>query len=124
MSNRLIAGIMASTLLQTTNVDQAGLNGIGFFNYMRTHDAVLDQSRINTLGRANAASQGDSFRPEFDGARLDTVIEGKIVRGALYDLFGPGQEDSKRRNAIDTAAVFVNIDSTLLEILTATNIDN
>src|SRR5438477_1451293 len=124
MSNRLIAGVMASTLLQADNIDQEGLTGIEFFNYFKTYDAVQSQDRINALGRANVASQGDSFRPEFDAARLDAVIDGQIVRGALYDLFGPGLEDSKRRDAIDTAAVFVNIDATLNEILTATNIQD
>jgi hypothetical protein len=124
ITNRLSASIMASTLLQTDNVDVAGLSGAAFFDYFKTHDATLAQDRINALGRANAASQGDSFRPEFDGALLDTVISGIIVRGALYDLFGPGEEESKRRNAIDTAAVFVNIDSDLGEILTATNIED
>jgi len=124
MSNRLIAGIMASTLLQTSNVDQEGLSGVGFFNFLKTYDASLSQDRINALGRANAAAEGDSFRPEFDGARLDAVINGHIVRTALYDLFGPGTEESKRRNAIDAAAVFVNIDRNLDEILTATNIEN
>lgn len=122
ISDRLTAGIMASTLLQPDNVDQANLTGAEFFDYIATHDAVLDQDRINTIGRANAASQGDSFRPEFNGALVDTVINGNIVRGPLYNLLGVGQENSKRREAIDTAAVFVNIDGTLNEILTATNI--
>jgi hypothetical protein len=124
LSNRLNASIMASTLLQTDNVDQAGLTGAQFFDYMKTHDALLEINRVNTFGRANVASQGDSFRPDFDGARLDAVIEGNIVRGALYDLFGPGTEDSKRRDAVDTAAVFVDIDPALGEILTATNIQD
>jgi len=121
---RLSASIMASTLLQTDNVDTEGLTGAAFFDYFKTHDALLEMDRDNTIGRANAASHGDSFRPEFDGARLGAVINGVIVRGALYDLFGPGEEDSKRRNAIDTAAVFVNIDPTLGEVLTATNIED
>jgi hypothetical protein len=124
ITDRLSAGIMASTLLQPANNDQAELTGAQFFDYMKTHDAVLSQDRINALGRANAATQGDSFRPDFDGARIDTVINGIIVRGPLYDLFGPGTQESKRRTAVDAAAVFVNIDNVLNEILTATNIEN
>ncbi len=124
ITNRLSASIMASTLLQQPNESVEGLTGADFFEYFKTHDAILAQNRINAIGRANAASQGDSFRPEFDGARLDAVINGIIVRGALYDLFGEGQEDSKRRNAIDSAAVFVNISSNFGEILTATNIED
>ena len=124
ITNRLSASIMASTLLQQPNVDVEGLTGAEFFDYMKTHDALVEFDRVNTFGRANAASQGDSFRPEFDGARIDAVISGIIIRGALYDLFGEGQEESKRRNAIDTAAVFVNIDPDLGEILTATNIED
>jgi hypothetical protein len=124
ITDRLSVGIMASTLLQPINDDQSGLTGAEFFEYIKTHDAALDQDRINTLGRANVASQGDSFRPEFDGARIDAVIEGVIVRGVLYDLFGPGTEESKRRNAIDVGAVFVDIDPTLGEILTASNIES
>jgi len=124
ITDRLSAGIMASTLLQVPNVDIEGMTGAEFFDYMKTHDALLESGRTNTIGRANVASQGDSFRPDFDGARIDAVIDGNIVRGALYDLFGPGQEESKRRNAIDTAAVFINIDPDLNEILTATNIED
>lgn len=124
ITDRLSASIMASTLLQQPNVDVEGLPGAGFFDYMKTHDALLAQDRVNALSRANAASQGDSFRPDFDAARLDAVINGVIIRGALYDLIGEGQEDSKRRNAIDTAAVFINIDDVLGEILTASNIQN
>lgn len=122
ITDRLTVGIMASTLLQPDNVDQEGLTPVEFFDFMTTHDALLDQDRVNTLGRANAASQGDSFRPEFDGALIDTVINGNIVRGPLFQLLGDGQEDSKRREAIDTAAVAVNINGSLNEILTATNL--
>lgn len=124
ITDRLNAGIMASTLLQVANVDTNGLSGAQFFDYMKTHDALLEFARQNTFGRANVASQGDSFRPEFDGARLDTVSNGIIIRGALYDLFGPGTEESKRRNAVDMAAAFINIDPSLNEILTATNIED
>ena len=56
ITNRLSAGIMASTLLQADNVDQAGLTGGEFFDYMKTHDALLEINRVNTFGRANAAS--------------------------------------------------------------------
>lgn len=124
LSDRLTAGIMASTLLQPANVDQEDLTGAEFFDYMTTHDAALDQNRTNALGRANVAAQGDSFRPDSDGARIDAVINGVIVRGPLFDILGEGDEDSKRKNAIDTAAIFINIDPTLNEILTASNIED
>jgi hypothetical protein len=123
LSDRLTAGIIASTLLQAENVDQAGLTGAGFFAFMRTYDAALDQDRINTLGRANAASAGDSFRPTYNAALLGAVINGQIVRAPLYDLIGVGQQNAKRRSAIDAAAVFINIDPALNEILTASNIE-
>ncbi len=124
ITDRLSAGVMASTLLEPDNVDVTGLTAAEFFDYFTTHDALLSQDRINTLGRANAASQGDSFRPGFDGARIDTVINGNIVRGPLYQLLGSGDQNSQRQDAIDVAAVFVNIDGRLNEILTATNIEN
>jgi hypothetical protein len=124
LTDRLSSSVMASTLLQEENVDQAGLDGAQFFDYIKTHDALVEIDRVNTFGRANVASQGDSFRPDFDGARFDTVVNGGIIRSVLYDLFGPGMEDSKRRDAIDTAAVFVDIDPVLGEVLTATNIQD
>jgi len=121
---RLSAGIMASSLLQAGNVDVSDLSGAQFFDYIKTHDAVTEATRPNTIGRANAASEGSSFRPEFVNILVDTVSNGIIVRGPVFDIIGAGQNDSKRRNAIDTAAVFVNISSDLNEILTVTNIEN
>jgi hypothetical protein len=123
ITDRLTAGIMASTLLQPDNTDQAGLTATEFFEYMATQDAVSTQDRDNALGRANAASQGESFRPAFQPVLIDTVANGSIVRGPLYELLGAGQENAKRRGAIDDAAVFVNIDGATNEILTASNID-
>jgi hypothetical protein len=120
----LSASIMASTLLQLDNVDVAGLTGAEFFDYFKTHDATLEVDRINTLGRANAASQGDSFRPEHQNIRVDTVSLGVILRIPAYDIGGLGQNDAKRRNAIDTAAVFVNIDPVLNQIVAVSNIEN
>jgi hypothetical protein len=124
ITDRLSASIMASTLLETDNVDVAGLNGAAFFDYFKTHDAQLETARDNTFGRANAASQGDSFRPEFQSIRVDTVGLGVILRLSVFDIIGVGQNDSKRRNAIDTAAVFVEIDPVLNEIVTVTNIED
>lgn len=119
LSDRLTAGIFASTLLQENNVDQSGLTGAEFFDYFKTYDAVLDVDRDNAIGRANAASEGDSFRTAADPARIGLVADGSIIRGQLYDLIGAGDEDSKRNSAIETAAVFVTIDSALNEVLTA-----
>lgn len=123
LSSRLSAGMMASTLLQPANIDVFGLTGSQFFTYMNTADALLDVNRNNAIGRANAASQGDSFRPEFDNIRIGTVSNAAIIRSAAYDIIGAGQQDSKRSAAVDTGAVFVNIDPALNEIITATNIE-
>ncbi|HSC25262.1 MAG TPA: hypothetical protein VLB80_03550 [Candidatus Babeliales bacterium] len=123
ISSRLSAGVMASTLLESANETIAGLSGAELFDYFKTHDAVLEADRDNAVGRANAASQGDSFRPEFENIRIDTVANGMIIRGPAFDIIGAGQQDSKRRAAMDTAAVFVNIDPELNEILTVTNIE-
>jgi len=122
ITDRLSASIIASTLLQPNNLDVEGLTGAEFFDYIKTHDAVLETDRDNTFGRANAASQGDSFRPEFDNIRIDAIAHTIILRGDAFDIIGSGQQDSKRTNAVDTAAVFVNIDPELNEILTVTNI--
>lgn len=119
---RLSVGVMASTLLQPANVDVEGLSGAEFYDYIKTHDSVPG-IRNNTSGRANAASQGDSFRPEFDNIRVDTIANGVILRGPVYDIIGAGQQDSKRSAAVDTGAVFVDIDPALNEILTVTNIE-
>ena len=123
ITSRLSASIMASTLLQLDNVDVTGLSASAFFDYFKTHDAILEFNRINTLGRANAASQGDSFRPEHQNIRLGAVSLGAILRVEAFDIVGVGQNDSKRRNAVDTAAMFVNIDPTLNQIVSATNIE-
>jgi hypothetical protein len=124
ITDRLSSSIMASTLLQTDNVDVVGLSPAAFFDYFKTHDAQLETTRDNTFGRANAASQGDSFRPGFQNIRVDTVSLGVILRIKAFDIGGVGQEDSKRQNAVDTAAVFVNIDPVLNEIVTIINIED
>jgi hypothetical protein len=119
----LSVAIMASTLLETANVDIAGLTSSAFFDYIRTYDASVIIARDNTYGRANAASQGDSFRPGFQNIRVDTVSLGTILRTPVYNIIGTGTQDAKRSQAIDTAAVFVNIDQSLNEIVTVTNIE-
>ena len=118
----LSASILASTLLQADNVNVSGISGAELFDTLKTHDAVLEQERLNTFGRANAASAGDNFRPSFTNILIDTVSNGVILRGPAYDIIGAGQNDSKRVLAVETAAVFVNIDPVLNEILTVTNI--
>jgi hypothetical protein len=123
LSLLLTAGIMASTLLQPDNVDVAGLTATQFFDYIATQDATDGSTtRDNTFGRANAASQGDSFRPESQDIRVDTVGGDTIIRTSVFDILGVGQEDSKNRAAIDAAAVFVDIDPTINEIVAVTNI--
>ena len=125
LSLLLSAGVMASTLLQPDNVDVTGLTGAEFFDYIATHDATdATVTRDNTFGRANAASQGDSFRPESENIRVDAVNGDAIIRGKAFDIIGVGQQDSKNRAAIDAAAVFANIDPTLNEIVTITNIQS
>lgn len=125
LSSRLTAGVMASTLLQPDNVNVAGLSGAGFFNYMATQDATdATTTRDNTFGRANAASQGDSFRPESENIRVDTVNGNSIVRAQAYDILGVGQEDSKNRAAIDAGAVFADINAAANEIVTITNVQS
>lgn len=123
LSARLSAGIMASTLLQPDNVDVAGLTGAEFFDYMTTQNASdATTTRDNTFGMANAAAQGDSFRPESENIRIDTVNGDSIIRGKAFDIIGAGQEDSKNQAAIDAAAVFANIDPVLNEVVTIANI--
>jgi len=122
-SGRLVPSILASSLLQAANVNQEGLSGLQFFVAFKTHDAVLEPERDNAFGRANAASAGATFRSTFHDIRIDTVIEGEIVRGDAYDIIGEGTEASRRQTAIEAAAVFVDIDATIGEILTASLID-
>lgn len=122
LSARLTAGIMASSLLQPANEDVTGLTGAEFFDYIATQDAVADTGRDNTFGRANAASQGDNIKSEAQNIRIDAVSNDLIVRGKAFDIIGVGQEDAKSAAAIRDAAVFVNIDPALNQIITATNI--
>ena len=123
LSNRLTAGIMASTLLQPDNVDVEGLTPTQFFDYIATQDATDGTTtRDNTFGRANAASQGDSFRPESQNILVDTVSGDTIIRTQILDIIGVGQEDSKNRAAIDAAAVFADINATTKQIVGVTNI--
>lgn len=119
---RLSASIMASTLLEIDNVDKAGLNGPAAFAFFKTRDAVLNVTEDNAFGLANAASSGDSFRPDFSPILVGAVINGLLVRGFVYDIIGIGESVSKNQTAIDNAAVFANIDPVLNEIITITNI--
>ena len=122
ISDRLSSSIMASSLLQIDNVDTMGLTGANFFDYFKTHDALLEDTRDNTIGRANAASQGNSFRPAWVPGLLGAVANGTIVRGQIFQVLGAGQENAKRIEAIDTAAVFAMIDPVTLEIIAVSNI--
>jgi len=122
-STRLQSSILASTLLQAANVDQKGLSGLALFEAFKTHDAVLDTNRDNAFGRANAAVTGENFRSTFTDIRINTVINGGIVRGDAFDIIGAGTDASKRQTAVEAAAVFVNIDPAISEILTASQID-
>ncbi len=125
LSARLDAGIMASTLLQPDNVDVADLTGTEFFDYISTQDASdATTTRDNTFGRANAATQGDSFRPESDNIRVDTVSGDSIIRIKTFDIIGVGQQTSKTLAAIDAAAVFADIDTNLDQIVTVTNMQS
>ena len=81
---------------------------------------MLLTTRDNTFGRANAAAQGDSFRPESENIRIDTVTSDTIIRVETFDIVGVGQQDSKTRAAIDAAAVFADIDFTADQIVTVT----
>jgi hypothetical protein len=119
---RLWTSIMASSALQNNTLEQLGLTGLELFELLKTHDAVLEPSRPNTFGRANAASTGVTATPETTGIRIDTVSEGVIIRGNTFDIIGnvPGSETEDRQAASNTAAVFVNIDQNLNEVLTVT----
>lgn len=121
LSDRLTVGIMASTLLQPDNVDVEGLTPVEFFDYITTQDATDGSTmRPNTFGRANAALQGDN--PLARDIRVDTVSGDTIIRARVFDIIGSGQEDSRNEAAIQNAAVFVNIDPTMNQIVTVTNI--
>jgi hypothetical protein len=122
VSERLTVGMMASTLLQPSNEDVTGLTGAQFFDYIATQDAVADTDRDNTFGRANAATQGDSVKSEAQNIRIGAISDDIILRVEGFDLIGVGQENAKSEAAIRDAAVFVNIDPALNEIITATNI--
>src|SRR5207248_9539797 len=61
-------------------------------HHRNLHSFPTRRSSDLTSGRANAASQGDSFRPEFDNIRVDTVANGVILRGPVYDIIGAGQD--------------------------------
>jgi hypothetical protein len=122
LSLLLSAGIMASTLLQPDNVDVSDLTGTEFFNYIATQDASdATTTRDNTFGRANAAPQGDSFRPETENIRIDTVSGDTIVRAQTFDIIGVGQQTAKTQAAIDSAAVFADIDTQTSQVITVTN---
>ncbi len=125
LSLLLSAGVMASTLLQPDNVDISDLTGEEFFNYIATQDASdAMTTRDNTFGRANAAAQGDSFRPESENIRIDTVSGDTIVRVKTFDIIGVGQQTSKTRAAIDAAAVFADINTQTNQVVTVTNMQS
>jgi hypothetical protein len=116
---------MASTLLQPENVDVSDLTGEEFFNYIATQDASdATTTRDNTFGRANAATQGDSFRPESENIRVDTVSGDTIIRIKTFDIIGIGQQNAKTQAAIDSAAVFADIDISTDQIITVTNMQS
>jgi hypothetical protein len=122
-SPRLWVSVIASTLLQNNTLEQTGLNGLEFFDLLKTHDAVLETTRPNTIGRANISTDGQVVRPAVNGLLADTVSQGVIVRGPVFSIIGAGTEADKRQVADEAGAVFVNIDVDLNEILTATLIE-
>lgn len=122
LTDRLTVGIMASSLLQPASEDLEGLTGEQLFDFFTTQDASdANSTRVNTFGRANVASQGDSFRPDAAAVRLGLVSQGEILRIEGFNILGNNQEDASMA-AIDDAAVFVDIDPELNEVVSVSNI--
>lgn len=119
-SPRLWVSVIASTLLQNNTLEQTGLTGLQFFDVLKTHDAVLETTRPNTFGRANISTDGQIARPAVNGLLVDTVSQGAIVRGPVFNIIGAGTASEKRQTADEVGAAFVNIDQDLNEILTVT----
>jgi hypothetical protein len=120
---RLWVSILASSLLQNNQLSQTGLNGLQFFDLLKTHDAVVETARPNTFGRANAATLGDVVRPAVNSLLIGTVSQGDIIRTQVDDVVGSGESTDKLAVADKAGAVFVNIDQATNQIITVTLID-
>jgi hypothetical protein len=118
---RLWTSIMASSALESSQENQVDLTGLELFDFLKTHDAVLELNRANTFGMANATAN-----PGLDGTStnitVDTVANGVIVRTEIANIIGTGNDVSKRQEADETGAVFVNINHQTNEIITVTQI--
>src|SRR5690606_25567916 len=110
---RLYTSLIASSALQNNTLEALNLTGLELFDLLKTHDAVLEPERPNTFGRANAASLGETFRPEVTAIRIDTVSQDVIIRGDAFNIIGgPVTQANDRQIADEIGAVFVNIDQT------------
>jgi len=119
---RLSVGILASSLLQADQMNHIDITGAELFDLLKTHDAVLETNRDNTIGLANAATSGENLGSPFDTMLVDTVSQGVILRTSVFDIIGSGTEDSKQQASIKAGAVAVNIDPSTNQILTVTMI--
>lgn len=107
--SRMRVGIMASTLLQDLLENESELTGDQFFDDIKTHDAVIEFVRPNTISRANAAALGESFRGPRE-LRIGTVANGDIVRITDDDVLGSaGSSNDRIEKAIENGAVFVTL---------------
>ncbi len=114
---RLWTSIMASSALQDDQLQEDNLTGLELFELLKTHDAVLEINRPNTFGRANSSADDFETVPT---VQIDTVANGQIVRTEVSNIIGSGNSVSKRQQADEIGAVFVNIDHQNNDILTAT----
>ncbi len=117
--SRLWASVMASSALQDIQPTEMGLTGLELFELLKTHDSVVEASRPNTLGRANATAN-PGLVGIVTNITIDTVANGVIIRNQVDDIIGSGNDVSKRQQADEIGAVFINIDPANNEIITVT----
>lgn len=104
--SRLRAGILASTELQTLTQNGDNLTALGYFNQLKTQDAL---SATPSRNRANAGTPGAEQLDET--ILVDTVATSTIVRDEFADIFSNTDPETARKNAVEYGAVFADISS-------------
>lgn len=103
---RLRAGILASTELQALTENGFNLTALGYFNQLKTQDAL---SATPSRNRANAGTPGVEQLNET--ILVNTVSGTTILRDEFADIFSNTDSETARKNAVEYGAVFADIGS-------------
>lgn len=125
-SERIQAGMIASTVLQQTTTNEVAVTAMELFTQLKTPDAYDGMTPAHD--KANAANEDEEFRDSLETIRIGTVAAGKFIRQSIADVFSGigGIPADARKYATEVGGVFADIstkvDNALQSILSAAQI--